>query len=255
MGTRQAVVGTAVAAGLLILGGCGAFEQNRETDMAEYGEAITSLQFDVDSGDLKVTTGEKTSVKRTIHYGDELPGPTSRVEDGTLVLTSCELRNCSIDYEVVVPEGTTVNGQLDSGTAEIGGVADVNLQASSGDVQLRDVDGAVNLTVDSGTIDVDGVDGTATLAASSGDISARNIAGATQVDNDSGTVTVSLTKPESVRVQASSGDIDVTVPQGSYAVTTDTDSGNVSNDLGGSTSGTYQIDLHADSGNITVGQS
>lgn len=255
MGTRQAVLGTAVAAGLLILGGCGVFEQNRETDMKEYGEAITSLQFDVDSGDLTVTTGDRASVKRTIHFGDEKPGETVRVDDGALVLSSCEARNCSIDYEVVVPEGTTVNGQLDSGRAEIGGVADVNLQASSGDVQLRDVAGAVNLTVESGTIDVDGVDGAATLAASSGDITARNVGGATQVDIDSGTVTVSLTKPESVRVQAESGDIEVTVPKGSYAVTTQTDSGTVSNSLGEDGSGTFQIDLHADSGNITVGES
>ncbi len=255
MGTRQAVLGTAVAAGLLVLGGCGMFEQNRETDMEEYGEAITSLQFDVDSGDLKVTTGDKTSVKRTIHYGDDLPGATVRVEDGALVLSSCELRNCSIDYEVVVPEGTTVNGQLDSGSADLGGIGEVNLQASSGDITLRDVGGAANVTVDSGTISADGVDGPATLSASSGDVTARNVAGATQVNSDSGTVTVSLTKPESVRVQASSGDIDVTVPQGSYAVTTETDSGDVTNDLGQTTSGTYQIDLQADSGNITIGQS
>jgi DUF4097 and DUF4098 domain-containing protein YvlB len=255
MGTRQAVLGTAVAAGLLILGGCGIFEQNRETDQQEYGEAITSLQFDVDSGDLTVTTGDQVSVKRTIHYGDEKPGETVRVDGDALVLESCEVRNCSIDYEVVVPEGTAVNGQLDSGRAEIGGVADVNLQASSGDVQLRDVNGAVNLTVESGTIDIDGVDGTATLAASSGDISARNIGGATQVDNQSGTVTVSLTKPESVRVRAESGDIDVTVPKGSYTVTAQTDSGDVSNGLGEGTTGTYPIDLHAESGNITVGES
>lgn len=255
MGTRQAVLGTAVAAGLLILGGCGVFEQNRETDMEEYGEAITSLQFDVDSGDLTVTTGDQASVKRTIHYGDELPGETVRVEDGAMVLSSCEVRNCSIDYEVVVPEGTLVNGQLSSGTADLGGVGEVNLQADSGDVTLRDVRGAVNLTVSSGTIDVDGVDGTATLAAESGDVTARNIDGATQVDVQSGTVSVSLTKPESVRVRAESGDIDVAVPQGSYAVTARTDSGDVSNNLGESTSGTYQIDVHADSGNITIGQS
>lgn len=255
MGTRQAVLGTAVAAGLLILGGCGVFEQNRETDMEEYGEEVTSLQFDIDSGDLTVTTGDRTSVKRTIHYGDELPGATARVEDGTLVLSSCEVRNCSIDYEVVVPEGVTVNGQLSAGTAEFGGVGDVNMQADSGDVSLRDVSGAVNVTVASGTIDVDGVDGAATLAVDSGDITARNINGAAQVDSESGTVTVSLAKPESVRVRADSGDITVKVPQGSYAVSTRTDSGEISNDLGESTSGTYQIDLHADSGNITVAQS
>lgn len=75
------------------------------------------------------------------------------------------------------------------------------------------------------------------------------------MDNESGTVTVSLAEPESVRVRADSADIDVTVPKGSYAVTAQTDSGEVSNNLGESTSGTYQIDLHADSGNITIGES
>lgn len=255
MGTRQAVVGTAVAAGLLILGGCGMFEQKRETDTQEYGEAITSLQFDVDSGDLTVTTGEKTVVTRTIHYGDELPGETARVEDGALVLSSCEVRNCSIDYEVVVPEGVTVNGSLSSGTADFAGIGEVNLQADSGDVTLRDVSGAANVTASSGTVELDGVDGAATLSVESGDVTARNVNGATQVEAHSGTIVVSLARPESVRARADSGNIEVTVPQGSYAVTAQTDSGDVTNHLGGSDSGTYQIDLQADSGNITIDQS
>lgn len=232
---RVAVAGAIVATGLGVLSACGwDISKDKATDSTTITENVTRVQFTNDSGNVNITTGDQPSVARTIYYEDEQPGATHRVENGTLFLDSCPTGDCHIDYDVVVPEGTVVNGELRSGNAEISGVAEVNVKARSGDVTVENTDGSVNVDTNSGNIDL------------------RAIGGAAQVEADSGDVTISLDTPGDVRAKASSGNVDVTVPSASYQVNTEVDSGEVRSDVTDDAGADHHLDLAADSGNITI---
>lgn len=232
---RVVATGAIAVAGLGVLGACGwDITKEKATDEADITEEFSKVRFVNDSGNITITPGDQPSVSRVIHYEDEQPDATHRVEDGTLILDSCPVRGCWIDYEVVVPDGVTVDGEVHSGNAEISGVAEVNLKADSGEVTLRDVAGAVNVDADSGNVDLE------------------DIRGAAQVQADSGNVEVTLAVPEDVRVQVASGNVEVTVPKASYQVNTSVDSGQVDSDVPNDDGAGHHLDLSADSGNITV---
>ncbi len=233
MGSKRAVAGITVGVAGLFLAGCGWVGQNSFDDHEALGQKVAELRFSNDSGDVKVSVGDTVEVRRTVRYADDKPDKTYRVEEDTLLLEECPVRNCTIDYEVTVPAGTKVSGHVDSGNVEVAGLASANVEAESGDLTVRDVAGDVNASVQSGSIDLSGIGGAVVAGAESGDVK------------------VGLTNTRSVSVETQSGNIEVTVPSGKYHVTASTESGNVSNDLGDDASG-EPIDVSAQSGDITI---
>jgi hypothetical protein len=233
MGNKRAVAGITVGVAGLFLAGCGWIGNNSFDDHETLGETVTEVRFANDSGDVKVSAGDTVEVRRAVKYGDDKPDKTYRVEDGVLIVDVCPVRNCSIDYELTVPAGTKVSGHVDSGTVEVTGVAAANVEAESGDITVRDVEGEVNASVQSGTVDLGGIGGAVVAGAESGD------------------VTVGLTAVRSVTVETQSGNIDVTLPSGKYHVTASTESGSLDNDLGDDPAG-EPVQLSAQSGDVTV---
>jgi DUF4097 and DUF4098 domain-containing protein YvlB len=272
MGIGRAVAAAAIGIiGLGTLAACDWVATESYSDSKGVGQEFTSVRFNNAAGRVNIRTGASAEVHREVHYRDEKPPEsTFRVRDGVLQVDSCETPNCWIDYEITVPEGTTVTGQLDSGAADIAGVAEVNVRSSSGKIDISGVDGAVNVEAssgrvtlsdiggsvvakaESGAVEVDDVRGDLTLQASSGSVEARGIGGAAHVESDSGNVVVELTVAEDVRVDADSGSVEVAVPDGSYQVSTSSDSGNVSSEIDDDASGDHKLDLHTDSGSIDV---
>jgi hypothetical protein len=264
----------AAGAGVLFASGCGWFSGRSTTvDDVTVAEAVTSVRVDNDAGDVKIRIGDRTTVHRTVHYDSERPGKTHKVEGDALVLGSCTVRNCWIDYEVTVPAGTRVDGNVDSGHVELDGVASVNLIMASGDVTARSVSGAINLNVasgmvnlsgtggdvvvksDSGDVTVDGAGKAVTVHNSSGHVRALRVDGAVDVQSESGDVTVELSSPQNVKARAESGMIEVAVPRGAYRVVAEAESGHVSAGVTNDPAGSHAIELHADSGDITLRQS
>jgi DUF4097 and DUF4098 domain-containing protein YvlB len=235
MGIKHMVAGVTVVAGGLLLSGCdwGDINASTFTDQETLGQSVSEVRFANDSGDVTITVGDHLEVKRKVGYHDTKPGKTYRVDGGALVLEECKERDCWVDYDVIVPEGTKVSGHVDSAKVEVVGVASANVEAESGDVTVRDVAGEVNATAQSGNVDLSGIGGAV-------------VAGA-----QSGNVTVSLDSAANVTVSTSSGNVDVAVPQGNYQVKASADSGDVTNDIGESTSGPT-LDLRAESGNVTI---
>ncbi|GAB3437737.1 DUF4097 family beta strand repeat-containing protein [Actinophytocola sediminis] len=232
---RIVAAGAIVVTGLGVLSACGwDITKEKAADSADVTEEFTRVQFANDSGNVTITTGEQPSVARTIYYEDDQPGATHRVEDGTLVLDPCPTRDCYIDYEVVVPAGARVDGEVNSGNVEISGVAQTNLKANSSEVTVANIDGPVNVD------------------ANSGDVELRDIGGAAQVEANSGNVEISLTVPDDVRAKVSSGNVEVTVPAASYQVDAEADSGEVQSDITDDRAAEHHLDLSADSGNITI---
>lgn len=267
---RLVVVAVALGAGLALTA-CG-WEITTEqfTDDTRIEQRVTSVRVANDSGGVTIRTGDQTSVHRTVHHDDARPEATHRVEGDALVLDRCPVRRCWIDYEVTVPAGTKVLGQIDSGSVELDGVASVNIRSSSGRVAVRNVPGtvtveaesgpvnvsdvgdAVTVRASSGSVRVDNVRAALTVHADSGTIHARGIGGAADVESASGTVNVQLTSVQNVRAHADSGEVNVTVPRAAYRLKASTDSGEVSGDVADDASGAHQLDLSSDSGDIVV---
>jgi hypothetical protein len=272
MGQRLIGLAAAMGAGLLLLGACGwDITTKEDTDDSRVDQRVTSVRVGNDSGSVKIRTGSETSVHRVVHYDERRPESTHRVEDGdVLVLNPCPERNCWIDYEVTVPAGTRVLGQVDSGNVELDGVASVNLKASSGNVTVRGVSGqvtveansgsvrlsdigdVVTVRADSGGVTIDKARAAITVQAQSGNVEAHGVGGAADVESESGNVSVQLTAAQNVRARASSGGITVTVPRDSYKVQTNADSGDVTNDVANDANGAHQLDLTTDSGDIVI---
>jgi hypothetical protein len=260
-----------LGAGLLLLGACGwGMARHEFKDDTTVDARISSIRVSSDSGDVTVRVGSTTRVHRTVHYDSDRPGATHRVDGDALVIDSCPVRNCWVDYDITVPAGTRLDGVVDSGRLEVDGVAAVNLKIDSGDAIVRDVTGAVNLDADSGTVQLSGIGAAVavksesgdvtvsdakaavTVAADSGDVTARGVGGPVDVRSSSGEVTVQLAAAQNVRAQADSGGVTVTVPRTTYRVRTATDSGSVNSAVADESGGAHQLDLHTESGDITV---
>src|SRR5262245_61018773 len=134
MGIKHAVAGITVVASGLVLSACDwdEFADNHFSDHETLTEPVNEVRFINDAGNVKITVGDTVEVRRQVNYGDAKPGKTYRMDGDALVLQECEVRDCTVDYEVTVPAGTTVSGRLDSGNIEVTGVARANVEAQAG---------------------------------------------------------------------------------------------------------------------------
>jgi len=233
MRIRHVMAGVTVVATGLLLSACdwGELGDKKFTDSESLSGPVSEVRFTNDSGNVKVTAGDAIEIRRTVGYHDTKPGKTYRMDGGALVFEACPERNCWVAYEVTVPKGTKVSGRLDSGDIEIAGLAGANVEASSGNVTVRDVEGEVNAKTESGNVQMWSIGGPV-------------VAGA-----ESGNITVALDQPRGVAATTSSGNVTVTVPAGSYHVRLH---GDLVSDAVGDDGTGPSIDLRTDSGDITL---
>jgi hypothetical protein len=238
-------VGVATAFGW----GLGSKFENNHT----VSETVRSVKLDGDSGAVKIRTGSgQPTVRETVHYNwrSKPSGAFYRVEGDQLVLADCG-RNCTVDFEVVVPAGVPVNGKLDSGDLDVAGVSSVDVQSDSGRARVEDVSGAVKLRLESGSIDLRDV-GEVKVHSGSGSISGADVRGPVDATSSSGSVDFSLAQANDVKVSADSGSVELTVPGGPYRVQGNSDSGHREIDVPTDGSAQHLLDLTTDSGSVTV---
>ncbi|MFI6239369.1 DUF4097 family beta strand repeat-containing protein [Micromonospora sp. NPDC050795] len=253
-----APVALGLATTLIVLAGCDNLSFRRlDYDNTEAAR-ITTVRVSGGSGDVVIRgTGAASEVriKRVVRYqGGEPDNTRYEIKDSELVLdTDCGSR-CSISYEVTVPEGVAVKGETSSGNVELSRVGTVELQVSSGDVRISGASGAVGVEARSGNIEVNEAAAAVRLRASSGDITARRLGGTVDAGASSGNVNVELDKPASARVHASSGDVTLVVPQGSYRVRSNADSGDETVTVADNPAASLVLDGSADSGNLTISE-
>lgn len=268
---NKALAGVA-AAGLAaaLLSGCGLATQRFSDEDTGLGSGIRSVRLAQESGAVTIRTGPSASVRRTVHYRDDKPGATHRVEGDALILEGCAQDNCWVDYEVVVPAGFALAGVVSSGDVTAEGARSVDVRSSSGDVTVRGVSGAVsveatsgrveladvgeNASVDvsSGDVGVHGVRGDATVRSSSGTVTVTGAGGKVDVEATSGDVAIDAAEVVDVRAHATSGTLDITVPRARYRVAVEADSGEIATDVADDPAGTAALNLSASSGNVTV---
>ncbi|WP_020669276.1 DUF4097 family beta strand repeat-containing protein [Amycolatopsis nigrescens] len=180
-------------------------------------EPISDVRFDVAAGEvrIRVEPGAPVSFRREIDYHGNRPGSTHRIEGRSLVLAGCGA-DCSVDYQLVLPERMPVVGLTSSGLVDVSGAASVDLQTSSGRVNLRDV------------------------------------AGPAKVEAKSGDVDLTMGQPAGVTVRSDSGTVVLAVPQGPYRVSTEVDSGKSDVSIPSDPAAPNLLDVRSKSGDVTI---
>jgi hypothetical protein len=252
---RRAGVLALIATTAAGLSGCaGVIGAKLTYDDTEKGK-ITDIVLAGGGGEVTVSTGPvtETTIRRVVHQATN-PGKSYQLQGTTLTLdTICGI-NCSVSYAIKTPPGVKVHGQLGSGDLHLDGVADTDLQLTSGDLTVTNATGPVQVRATSGDIHVNDAKSSVKVQSTSGDIEALNAGGPVDVRVTSGDVQVSLAVPNSVTAHTTSGDVTVSVPQdGKYKVMTSHGSGDVTvNGLASDASSKNVIDVRAGSGDVTV---
>ncbi|HEU5000030.1 MAG TPA: DUF4097 family beta strand repeat-containing protein [Lapillicoccus sp.] len=214
------------AAGALVVAGAGTALAVNGVPRAEQRSllthAITALDVETQSGDVTVRAGARTDTVEVIRRfrGDEDTQVGGETWQGnTLKITPDCTTVCDVDYEIRVPSTVAVTVRTGSG--------DVELSGRLGEVSLGTVSGDVDANVS-----------TTTLSSETG----------------SGDMDFHLgSAPDRLTAQSVSGDIDLRVPAGdTYAVTSNTTSGDVDVDVPRQSDATHLIDVRTASGDISV---
>ena len=217
------------------------------------------------SGDVTVKAGSSGSVviRGKIFVGDRwLMGsrsgdvqsiqqnPPIRQEGNSIHIDYVDVRNVSIDYEITVPNDTTVRSRSGSGDQRIEGThGNVDVQTGSGDVKLENLNGEIRLQTGSGNIRAHEVAGAVHGGAGSGDIEIHE-SGQGDVDLHTGSGNIIVRGVQGgFHGEAGSGDITVEGAQsGSWEI--HTGSGNV--DVRLPSNAAFDADISSSSGSVNV---
>ena len=160
------------------------------------------------------------------------------------------MRNVSVDYEITVPENTTVRAHSGSGNQSVEGIkGNVDLEAGSGDMQLSRLTGDLRFQTGSGNVRGRQLSGPAKVKAGSGDIEIEELGqGDVDIRTGSGNITVSGING-GFRAEAGSGDIRANgAPKSLWNIRTG--SGNV--DLRVPSESAFDVDISSNSGTVVV---
>jgi hypothetical protein len=177
--------------------------------------------------------------------------PPIRQSGNSIRIDYVNYRNISIDYEVIVPENTSVRGHTGSGNQRVEGVkGTVDLEAGSGDMELDRLSGDLRFQTGSGNIRGREVSGPVRLKAGSGDIEIEEVGqGDVDARTGSGNITVRGVNG-GFRAETGSGDIRADgKPVSLWSIRTG--SGNV--DLRVPSGASFDVDISSNSGTVTVG--
>jgi hypothetical protein len=205
------------------------------------------LEVQTHSGDIIVRSGPagSVSIRGKIYVSDRwLMGnrhtdvseveqhPPLRQDGNSIHIDYVNVRDISVDYEITVPEDTTIRTHSGSGDQTIEGThgnadlqsgsgdmklsrltGEVRLQTGSGDVRAREISGPVRGGAGSGDIEVEETgSGDIDLHTGSGNITVRGIQGAFRAEAGSGDITAEGTQTGAWEIRTGSGNVHVRLP-------------------------------------------
>ncbi len=216
------------------------------------------------SGDITIRSGSAgtVSIHGKIHNGNswfsdrkeevqELEkNPPLRQNGNSIRVDYVNLRNISVDYEITVPENTTVRSHSGSGDQTVEGIkGNVDLESGSGDMRLARLTGDMRFQTGSGNVRGHQLSGPARIKAGSGDIEVEETgAGDVDVRTGSGNITINGVNG-GFRAEAGSGDIRADgTPKSLWTVRTG--SGNVTMRIPSELA--FDVDISSSSGSVEV---
>jgi Putative adhesin len=211
---------------LVVLAACsasvvGLFFVREHTETTTFTEPVHEVRVSTDTGDVVIraaAAGEETTVVSKGRSAFRKAEHSAGVKDGVLMVSgACRgsfiiADSCSMDFEIVVPAGSAVQANSNTGNLSIAGPSSSVLASTdTGDIRVLRVGGSIRLRTSTG--DVTG-DELKSLAASA--------------QTDTGDVALGFsTAPHQLRAVADTGDVQIRVPDdGSvYQVQASTDTG------------------------------
>jgi hypothetical protein len=191
--------------------------------------------------------GDKASEVRDLEQN-----PPVTQNGNSIHIDYVKYHNIAIDFEITVPADTTLRTRTGSGDQMIEGLQKGgDLEAGSGDIELRDLTGDLHIRTGSGDVRAEGLAGSVDAEAGSGDIRLdENGQGDIQVHTGSGNIEIRRANGQ-VHAEAGSGDITVDGRQaGEWHFRTG--SGDVSLHL--SDDAAFDLDASTSSGDLDVSQ-
>ena len=205
------------------------------------------LEVQTHSGDIIVRSGPagSVSIRGKIYVGDhwlfgsrqtDVSGieqnPPLRQDGNNIRIDYVNVRDISVDYEIVVPTDTTIRTHTGSGDQTIEGThgnlelqsgsgdvklsrltGEIRLQTGSGDVRAREISGAIRGGTGSGNMEVEEVgSGNVDLRTGSGNVTARGIQGEFRAEAGSGDITAQGRKTGAWEIRTGSGNVHVHFP-------------------------------------------
>jgi hypothetical protein len=237
----------------------GTFDRSFQVNGAVDLEVLTR------SGDITIRSGSAGSVSihgkihtsnswfERGHEGEvqELEkNPPLRQNGNSIRVDYVNMRDISVDYEITVPENTTVRTHSGSGDQSVEGIkGNIDLEAGSGDMQLSRLTGELRFQTGSGNVRGRELSGPARIKAGSGDIEVEEVgAGDVDIRTGSGNITVSGVNG-GFSAEAGSGDIRGNgTPKSLWNIRTG--SGNV--DLRVPSESGFNVDISSNSGTVVV---
>lgn len=149
----------------------------------------------------------------------------SRREGNTLYLETVfpedSWGNTSMDLAVALPDNVEANFEDSSGDFTLQNIRAAVVADSSGDLEIADIAGDLEVTDSSGDLRIERIAGTLTVTDSSGDMELTEISGTVRIPVDSsGSITIE--KAAAVEIQTdSSGDIEISQVQGDVSIDND----------------------------------
>jgi hypothetical protein len=206
-----------------------------------------NLEVQTHSGDVIIRSGPAgtVSIRGKIYVGDHwLFGnrntdvsdieqhPPLRQDGNSIHIDYVNMSDVSVNYEITVPEETTIRSHSGSGDQTIEGTrGNVDLQSGSGDVKLSRLTGEIRLQTGSGNVRAREISGPVRGGAGSGDIeveesgsgnidlhtgsgniTARSIHGALRAEAGSGDITAEGTQTGDWEIRTGSGNVHVKLP-------------------------------------------
>lgn len=237
----------------------GTFDRSYQVNGAVDLEVLTR------SGDITVRNGAAgtVSIHAKIHSNNSWFGgdhkaevdqlqsnPPIRQTGNSIRIDYVNLNNISVDYEITVPEDTTIRSHTGSGDQNIEGLkGNIDLESGSGDLKLARLTGELHFQTGSGNVRGRQLSGPAKIKAGSGDIEIEETgSGDVDVHTGSGNVTVSGING-GFHAEAGSGDIHGKgSPTNMWSVRTG--SGNVT--LNVPSDAAFNVDISTNSGSVTL---
>jgi len=202
------------------------------------------LEVETHSGDIIVRSGPSGSVSihgkifvgdhwlfgnRHADVSDIEQHPPLRQQGNSIRIDYVNAHEISVDYEITVPEETTIRTHSGSGDQTIEGTrGNVDLQSGSGDMKLSRIAGEIHLQT------------------GSGNVRAREIAGGVRGGTGSGDIEVEETGAGDIDLHTGSGNITARAIQGAFHA--EAGSGDITGE--GAQTGAWEI--RTGSGNVHV---
>jgi putative adhesin len=204
--------------------------------------AAPTIVVHTGTGDVRIVAADRTDVRLTTKEKRSIwGGGRVRVSGGAADLRLKDHCDgfplvddpCSVDSVLEVPRATSVRvvtGTGDLRAENLEGSAE--LRAGTGDLHAVGVTGPLRLRSDTGDVHVEG---------SSSDVVART---------STGDIRVEATRPGTIDAQADTGDIHISVPDLTYAVDVQTDTGDDNIDVRPDDASPRKVRAHTQTGDV-----